>query len=75
MEDVTSLRELDLRRRLATLTEELEELEEEKNFVLKQTGLHVSAGKVQQYLTQTEALTESIGELRNELSRRGLLGS
>lgn len=71
MEDLTKLRKVDLERRLSTLTEELEELEEEKSFVLKQTGLHVPGGKVQQYQTQTLALQESIKELRLELSNRG----
>ena len=71
MEDLTKLRIEDLQRRLTTLTEELEELEEEKSFVLKQTGLHVSGGKVRQYETQTQTLNESIAELRAELTRRG----
>lgn len=70
MEDLTKLADQDLRRRLATLEEELEEVQEEKDFVLKQTGLHVSAGKVQSYIYQTETLTASISELRAELERR-----
>jgi len=70
MEDITKLSDWVLKRRLATLEEELEELEEEKSFVLKQTGLHVSAGKVQQYLFQTEALQTSIAELRAEIKLR-----
>lgn len=71
MEDLSKLRKEDLERRLAVLLEELEELEEEKSFVLKQTGLHVSGGKVRQYETQTLSLTESITELRTELAKRG----
>ena len=70
MEDIAKLSDWDLKRRLATLEEELEELEEEKDFVLKQTGLHVSAGKVQKYLSQTEALQTSIAELRAEIKLR-----
>ena len=71
MEDLSKLRKEDLERRLSVLLEELEELEEEKSFVLKQTGLHVSGGKVRQYETQTHSLTESITELRTELANRG----
>lgn len=70
MEDLTKLRGEDLLRRLQTLEEELEELEEEKGFVLKQTGLHVPGGKVKQYEAQTNALQESISELKAELDRR-----
>lgn len=70
VEDLSKLRKEDLERRLSVLLEELEELEEEKGFVLKQTGLHVPGGKVRQYETQTKALEESITELRTELSNR-----
>jgi prefoldin subunit 5 len=70
MEDLAKLRREDLERRLSTLLEELEELEEEKSFVLKQTGLHVPGGKVRQYEAQTQALKESIDELRLEISNR-----
>jgi hypothetical protein len=71
LEDLSKLRKEDLERRLSVLLEELEELEEEKGFVLKQTGLHVPGGKVKQYETQTQALNQSIAELRNELACRG----
>lgn len=70
MDDLTKLSLADLKRRLQTLEEELEELEEEKNYVLRQTGLHVSAGKAKRYQEESEALAQSIAELKNELSRR-----
>ena len=70
MEDLSKLKREDLERRLATLQEELEELEEEKSFVLKQTGLHVPGGKVRQYEAQTQALQQSIAELKAEIARR-----
>lgn len=71
MDDLLSLSIGDLKRRLQTLEEELEELEEEKNYVLKQTGLHVGGAKVKKYQAETEALTLSIKELKVELKKRG----
>lgn len=70
MEDLSTLSLADLKRRLATLEEELEELEEEKGFVLRQTGFHLPGRKVKEYEAQTVTLTESIKELREELNRR-----
>ncbi len=70
MENLSLLREADLARRLQTLSEELEELEEEKGYVLRQTGLHVSGGIVKKYESQTIILSQSITELQAELERR-----
>lgn len=70
MEDLVKLDRAVLERRLQNLEEELEELEEEKSFVLKQTGLHVGGGKVKQYDAQTKSLQESIAEIRAELKAR-----
>jgi len=70
MEDLSLLRDEDLTRRLQTLSEELEEVEEERSFVLKQTGLHLPGHTVRRYETQTQTLKESITELKLELERR-----
>lgn len=70
MENLLKLRDEDLTRRLKTFTEELEELEEEKGYVLRQTGLHVSGGVMKKYDSQTVTLTESIAELKAEIERR-----
>lgn len=70
MEDLAKLDRAVLEQRLRNLEDELEELEEEKSFVLKQTGLHVSGGKVKQYDAQTKTLQESIAEIRAELQVR-----
>jgi len=48
----------------------LEELEEKKGYVLRQTGLHVSGGTMKKYESQTIILSESIAELKTELERR-----
>ncbi len=70
MEDLSKLRDEDLIRRIQTLSEELEELEEEKGFVLRQTGLHLPGHVVKKYESQTTALQESISELKAELGHR-----
>lgn len=70
MEDLSKLRDEDLTRRIQTLSEELEELEEEKSFVLKQTGLHLPGHAVKKYESQTTTLQESIAELKVELEHR-----
>lgn len=70
MEDLIKLNSSDLERRLKVLEEELEELEEEKGYVLRQTGLHVGGGKIKQYEIQTRTLQESIAEIRAELKTR-----
>lgn len=70
MDDLSKLSLADLKRRLQNLEDELEDLEEEKNYVLKQTGLHIGAIKAQKYHSDTEALTAAITELKAELAKR-----
>ncbi|EHQ90366.1 hypothetical protein [Desulfosporosinus youngiae] len=70
MGDLSSLSNEDLSRRLQTLSEELEELEEERSFVLKQTGLHLPGHTVKRYEVQTQTLKDSISELKAELELR-----
>lgn len=70
MEDLSVLRSEDLTRRLQMLTEELEELEEERSFVLKQTGLHLPGHTVKRYVAEVQTLKESIAELMAELEIR-----
>lgn len=70
MEDLSILRDQDLSRRSQTLSEELEELEEERSFVLKQTGLHLPGHTVKRYESQIQSLKESITELHAEMERR-----
>ncbi len=47
---------------LSELGADLKDLEEERLFVLSQTGLHVSAGAVKKYESQLETLREHIAE-------------
>ncbi|WP_040413055.1 hypothetical protein [Desulfosporosinus sp. OT] len=70
MEDLSKLRMEDLTRRLRKLSEELDELEEQKGFVLKQTGIHLPGHVVKKFEADTIALTKSIAELKAELEQR-----
>jgi hypothetical protein len=60
----------DLTRRLKALSEELEELEEERSFVLKQTGIHLPGHVVKKFETESIALMRSIAEFKEEIEGR-----
>jgi len=59
----------DLILRLQKLSEELEELEEERNIVLTQTGIHLGGYVVKNYETERIALKRSISEVKIELEQ------
>lgn len=50
----------ELEKTLASLKDELEEVQEERQFVLGQTGLHVSGGTVKKFDAEVSALNEKI---------------
>ena len=60
----------DLTRRLEKYSEELEELEEERSYVLRQTGIHLPGYVVKKFEANSIALTQSIAELKAELEQR-----
>jgi chromosome condensin MukBEF ATPase and DNA-binding subunit MukB len=70
MSNLSLLKKEDLVHRLQSLSEELQELEEEKKYVLKQTGLHLPGHTVKKYESESLALIKSITELKAELERR-----
>ena len=72
MEDLSKLSEEALRRRLQKFSAELEELEEEQGFVLRQTGLHLPGYVVKKFDTDVSALKEALAALRAELKRRNI---
>lgn len=76
MEEPGKLKDSELMKRLTALKEELEELQIERNFVLGQTGLHVSSSKVAQqareYEAETLRLQERIAQVEQEVKRRNL---
>ncbi|MDA8335803.1 MAG: hypothetical protein M0Z41_12625 [Peptococcaceae bacterium] len=57
-----------LRRLLAGLREELEELEEEQMFTLSQTGLHVTGGERKRFEADLSSLRERIRAVEKELA-------
>ncbi|WP_088226457.1 hypothetical protein [Desulfosporosinus sp. FKB] len=70
MEDLTLLEKKILIRRLETLSKELEELEEERDYVLKQTGLHLPGHTVKKYEAELSILKNSLVLIQKELARR-----
>ncbi len=70
MIDPENMSACDLEQCLAKLRGDLEDLEEERMFMLGQTGLHVSAGQVKKYETQLETLRSDIEEVQQLLRTR-----
>jgi len=70
MEDLSKLSKEVLKRRLQKFSDELEELEEEQGYVLRQTGLHVSAHVVKKFETDIIKIKQSILELKAELEQQ-----
>jgi len=67
MEDLSKLPEEVLTRRLQNFATELEELEEEQGYVLRQTGLHLPGHVVKKFESDVIALKETIVALKAEL--------
>ncbi|WP_088187229.1 hypothetical protein [Desulfosporosinus sp. FKA] len=70
MEDLTLLEKKILIQRLESLSEELEELEVERDYVLKQTGLHLTGHTVKKYEAELSILKDSLVLIKEELARR-----
>lgn len=70
MEDLSKLSEEVLRRRLQKFSTELEELEEERSFVLKQTGIHLPGHVVKKFESDVSALKGTLEALKVELKQR-----
>jgi len=67
MKDLANMGPGELEEYLSKLKEDLEEVEEERMYVLGQTGLHVSAGAVKKYETEIAALKDRIEEVGQAL--------
>jgi len=61
----------ELREFLSNLQADLEEVEEERSFVLGQTGVHISASTVARYESERNALRVRIEEVEDALRARG----
>lgn len=62
MKDLSAMTIGELDKYLSSLKTDLEEVEEERMFVLSQTGLHVSAGTVKKYEAEINELQARIQE-------------
>jgi hypothetical protein len=67
MQDPTDMTADQLEEYVSKLKEDLEEVEEERMFVLSQTGLHVSAKTVTKYESDINRLKEGIDEAERVL--------
>lgn len=76
MEKFNELDDLALKNKLAFFEEELEDVENERSFIFKQSGMHVSSSKVvaqmEEYDAEAAVLKERIAECRGEIKRRGI---
>ena len=60
----------DLTLHLKELSDELEELKEERSFVLNQTGIHLGGNVVKNYESEIIALTKSIAKIKMQLEQQ-----
>ena len=67
MKDLSAMTIAELDAQLAELRADLEEVEEERLFVLRQTGLHVSAGAVKKYENEVNDLKTKIEEVEQAI--------
>ena len=71
MKDLSSMTTEELDKHLSGLKAELEEVEEERMFVLRQTGLHVSAGTVKKYQNELDELRGRIEAVEEAVHAKG----
>jgi hypothetical protein len=71
MKDMGDMTGAELREFLSNLQADLEEVEEERSFVLGQTGVHISASTVARYESERNALRVRIEEVEDALRARG----
>lgn len=60
----------ELEKRLIRLKENLEDIEEERSFVLGQRGIHLSSSLVEKYQIEINDINESINEVEEVLRRK-----
>ena len=70
MEGSSEMTVAELEESLANLKAELGEIEEERDFVLKQTGVHLSASEVARFEKETSSLRTRIEEVEGALQSR-----
>jgi hypothetical protein len=70
MKDLSEMTVDELEDLLASLRDDLEDLEEERAFVLGQTGVHLSVSAVTRYEVERRSLKEKIEEVEAALRTR-----
>lgn len=61
MDELSNLSDIELNNKLASLKEDLDDVENERSFIFKQSGMHVSSGKI---VAQMEAFDAEITKLK-----------
>lgn len=76
MDNFYDLSNVELKNKLISLKEELDDLERERHLFFEQTGMHVVSDKInlqsQQYEKEILDTEEQIGKLAAEIKRRGI---
>ncbi|WP_373483578.1 hypothetical protein [Acetobacterium sp.] len=76
MNELNKLSDIELKNKLAQLKEDLEDVENERSFIFKQSGMHVSSGKIvsqmEEFDAESKKLKESITECDEEIKNRCL---
>ncbi len=74
MDELSKLSDIELKNKLANLKEDLEDVKNERSFIFKQSGVHVSSSKVaiqmEEYDTDIEKLNASIAKCEQEFEQR-----
>jgi len=74
MNELSKLSDVELKNKLASLKEDLEDVENERSFIFKQSGMHVSSGKIvaqmEEFDAEIKKLNESITECDEEINGR-----
>ncbi|MBU4440542.1 MAG: hypothetical protein L6276_07885 [Acetobacterium sp.] len=76
MEELSKLSDVELKNKLAKLKEDLADVENERSFIFKQSGMHVSSGKIvaqmEEFDSESKKLKEFIVKCDEEINNRGL---
>lgn len=65
MDTFSKLIDIELKNKLAQLKEDLEDVENERSFIFKQSGMHVSSEKI---VSQMEKFDAEITKLKTQIS-------
>lgn len=76
MEELSKLSDVELKNKLAKLKEDLEDVENERSFIFKQSGMHVSSGKIvaqmEEFDVESKKLKDCITECDEEIKNRSI---